>query len=112
MKTSQERASQQSQTLAPTRFTNPPPFFPPTHQQCIVLGVQVSLSPLPSSFLPSTCAFLFVPHSLSLSLSLSLCRLPPSLSSPPATPTLGVVNNLANLCHLIVKAASSPCGLV
>ena len=73
MKTSQERASQQSQTLAPTRFTNPPPFFPqPT-----------------SSVLYWECRSLFHPFPLSLSL------LPPSLSSPPATPTLGVVNNLA-----------------
>lgn len=94
MKTSQERASQQPNLAPPVYKPHP---FSPTHQQCIVLGVQVSLSPLPSSFLPSTCAFLFV-LTLSLSLSLSLCRLPPSLL-PPATPTLGVVNNLANLCH-------------
>lgn len=71
MKTSQERASQQSQTLAPTRFTAPP-FAPLTHQQCIVLGVQVSLShnrpPPPTPvFLPS------ISPSLHLSQSLSLC---------------------------------------
>lgn len=78
MKTSQERASQQSQTLAPTRFTTPPPIpFSPTHQQCIVLGVQVSLSPLPSSFLHSTSAFLFVRLCVSLDFPLPSPPLPP-----------------------------------
>lgn len=62
MKHPRKRASQQGQTLAPTRFTNPPPIpFPPTHQQCIVLGVQVSLSPASLSLSLSTYPFRFPP---------------------------------------------------
>lgn len=93
MKTSQERASQQSQTLAPTRFTAPP-FAPLTHQQCIVLGVQVSLShnrpPAPHPRLPSLHLSLPPPVSVPLTLCLSLtfsplpCR--PYLSSPLPSP--------------------------
>lgn len=80
-----ERASQQSQTLAPTRFTNPHPSHSPNPPAVYCIGSAGPLHPFP------------------LSLSLYL-----PFPSPPATPTLGVVNNLANLCHLIVKAASSP----
>ena len=88
MKTSQERASQQSQTLAPTRFTIPP-FAPLTHQQCIVLGVQVSLPHnRPPHFLPSISPSLRLSQSLSLCLSLTFSPLPsrPYPSSPLPSP--------------------------
>lgn len=88
MKTSQELASQQSQTLVQTRFTTPHPQPSPANPpavyllcwECRSLSLSLSLSPPPSYFLS-----------------------PPLLSfpsSPPPTPTKGVVNNLTNLCHL------------
>lgn len=87
MKTSQELASQQSQTLVHTRFTTPHPQPSPANPPAVYLLYwecrSLSLSP---SLLPPS--YFLSPPLLSF------------LSSPPPTPTKGVVNNLTNLCHL------------
>ena len=77
MKTSQERASQQSQTLAPTRFTNPPPFFPQPTSSVLYWECRSLSHPfLPPSFPPPVPSCLSLTLSVSLSLSLSLSTSP------------------------------------